>query len=230
MELLKTKHISKSFVTLSKEPLLVLQDISISIAQGEFLSIVGKSGSGKTTLMNILGCLDRPTSGNYFLEGEDISKKTANELARIRNQKIGFVFQTFNLLEDATALENVALPLLYAKIPTAEAQKRAADELIALGLEERMLYFPNKLSGGQRQRVAIARALVNRPALILADEPTGNLDSKTGIQTMEIFRKLNASLGITFVIVTHDDEIAASTDRIINLVDGIVVSTENKKS
>ena len=230
MELLRTERISKSFVTLSKEPLLVLQDISISIAQGEFLSIIGKSGSGKTTLMNILGCLDRPTSGNYFLEGEDISKKTANELARIRNQKIGFVFQTFNLLEDATALENVALPLLYAKIPTAEAQKRAADELIALGLEERMLYFPNKLSGGQRQRVAIARALVNRPALILADEPTGNLDSKTGIQTMEIFRKLNASLGITFVIVTHDDEIAASTDRIINLVDGIVVSTENKKS
>ena len=230
MELLRTERISKSFVTLSKEPLLVLQDISISIAQGEFLSIIGKSGSGKTTLMNILGCLDRPTSGSYFLEGENVSKKTANELARIRNQKIGFVFQTFNLLEDATALENVALPLLYAKIPTAEAQKRAADELIALGLEERMLYFPNKLSGGQRQRVAIARALVNRPALILADEPTGNLDSKTGIQTMEIFRKLNASLGITFVIVTHDDEIAASTDRIINLVDGIVVSTENKKS
>ncbi len=230
MELLRTEHISKSFATLSKEPLLVLEDISISITKGEFLSIVGKSGSGKTTLMNILGCLDRPTSGNYFLEGEDVSKKTTNELALIRNQKIGFVFQTFNLLEDATALENVALPLLYARVPVAEAQKRATDELTILGLEERMHYLPNKLSGGQRQRVAIARALINRPELILADEPTGNLDSKTGIQTLEIFRKLNNSLGITFVIVTHDDEIAASTDRIIHLVDGVVVTKTNKKA
>ncbi len=229
MELLRTEHISKSFETMGKEPLLVLQDISITIAQGEFLSIVGKSGSGKTTLMNILGCLDRPTSGKYFLENEDISQKNANALAKIRNQKIGFVFQTFNLLEDASALENVALPLLYARIPVAVAQKRAADELIALGLEDRMHYLPNKLSGGQRQRVAIARALVNRPALILADEPTGNLDSKTGIQTMEIFRELNKSLGITFIIVTHDDEIAASTDRVINLVDGKVISKTNHR-
>lgn len=227
MELLRTEHLTKSFNTDNSSSLTVLKDITISINQGEFLSIVGKSGSGKTTLMNILGCLDRPTSGKYFFKGEDISEKTPNELAKIRNQNVGFIFQTFNLLEQSTALDNVALPLLYAKIPTAEAKRRAEEQLIELGLEDRMNYLPNRLSGGQRQRVAIARALVNRPELILADEPTGNLDSKTGLQTIEIFRDLNKSRKITFIIVTHDKELAASTNRIINLIDGTVAPKNN---
>ncbi len=220
MELFRTENVTKNFNNETNEPIAVLKDVSLSVNKGEFLSIIGKSGSGKTTLMNILGCLDRPSSGSYFFENENVSEKTANQLALIRNQKIGFIFQTFNLLDDSSALENVALPLLYAKIPVIEAQKRAEEELVRLGLEDRLHYLPNRLSGGQRQRVAIARALINRPTLILADEPTGNLDSKTGKQTIDIFRELNSSLNISFIIVTHDQEIAKQTDRIITIVDG----------
>lgn len=223
MELLRTEHVTKTFNTTTNTPLAVLKDISIAIMQGEFLSIIGKSGSGKTTLMNILGCLDRPSSGAYFFENEDTSLKNSDELARIRNKKIGFIFQTFNLLDDSTALENVMLPLLYARVPVSEAQKRAKQQLSDLGLEDKINVLPNRLSGGQRQRVAIARALINRPTLLLADEPTGNLDSKTGAQTLEIFRTLNTSLGITFIIVTHDQEIARQTDRIITIADGLII-------
>ncbi|HBY05717.1 MAG: ABC transporter-related protein [candidate division TM6 bacterium GW2011_GWE2_42_60] len=222
MELIRTEHISRSF-TIGNLTHQILTDICITVQKGEFLSIIGKSGSGKTTLMNILGCLDQPTSGSYFLEGKEISKLNPDELATIRNNQIGFIFQTFNLLDDLTALDNVALPLLYAGSTKKESRVRAQVLLQALDLDDRLAHFPKQLSGGQRQRVAIARALVNQPSLILADEPTGNLDSKTGVQTMEIFKKLNAEHGITFIIVTHDREIAHQTQRTIQLVDGKVV-------
>jgi len=222
MELIRTEHISRSF-TIGSLTNQILTDICITVQKGEFLSIIGKSGSGKTTLMNILGCLDQPTSGAYFLEGKEISKCNPDELAAIRNNQIGFIFQTFNLLDDLTALDNVALPLLYAGSTKKESRTRAQVLLQELDLGDRLTHFPKQLSGGQRQRVAIARALINRPSLILADEPTGNLDSKTGIQTMEIFKKLNVEYGITFIIVTHDREIAHQTQRTIQLVDGKVV-------
>lgn len=218
-ELIKVEHVSKIFHA-NRADLPILTDVSLVINQGEFASIIGKSGSGKTTLMNILGCLDQPTSGSYFFDGEDISKAVPDILAKIRNQKIGFIFQTFNLLEDATALDNVALPQLYAGTREKEARERAFEHLKLVELEDRVDHYPNQLSGGQRQRVAIARALINEPMLILADEPTGNLDSKTGDQIFEIFKKLNNEKNITFVIVTHDDELARKTDRIIQLVDG----------
>lgn len=221
MELLRTENITKIF-KMGNVDNQILNGISISIQKGEFLSIIGKSGSGKTTLMNILGCLDRPTSGSYFFESEDTDKLNPNQLAHIRNQHIGFVFQTFNLLEDLTALDNVALPQLYADFSEKEARERAREQLTMLDMADRLNHYPNQLSGGQRQRVAVARALVNKPLLILADEPTGNLDSKTGAQTMEIFRKLNKELGVTFIIVTHDREIAHQTDRTIEIVDGRV--------
>lgn len=222
-ELIKIEHISKTFHA-TRADLPILTDISLVIEQGEFASIIGKSGSGKTTLMNILGCLDQPTTGSYFFDGEDISKAKPDSLAQIRNQKIGFIFQTFNLLEDATALDNVALPLLYAGIKEKEARVRAFEHLKLVELETRVDHYPNQLSGGQRQRVAIARALINEPMLILADEPTGNLDSKTGDQIFEIFKRLNEEKNITFIIVTHDNELAHKTNRIIQLVDGKLVS------
>ncbi len=221
MELLRTENITKIF-RMGHVDNQILNGISITIQKGEFLSIIGKSGSGKTTLMNILGCLDRPTTGSYFFENEDTDKLNPNQLAHIRNQHIGFVFQTFNLLEDLTALDNVALPQLYADFSEKEARERAKEQLTMLDMADRLNHYPNQLSGGQRQRVAVARALVNKPLLILADEPTGNLDSKTGAQTMEIFRKLNEELGVTFIIVTHDREIAHKTDRTIEIVDGRV--------
>lgn len=223
MEIIKTENITKTFSDTAHSNLPILNGVTMSIEKGEFVSIIGKSGSGKTTLMNILGCLDQPTSGSYWLDGEDISQADPDHLAQIRNQKIGFIFQTFNLLEDATALDNVALPQLYAGVLEKDARKKAAEYLKMVELEDRLNHYPNQLSGGQRQRVAVARALINEPALILADEPTGNLDSKTGDQIFEIFRKLNQELKITFVIVTHDRELAHRTERIIELVDGKVV-------
>jgi putative ABC transport system ATP-binding protein len=196
-----------------------LRGVSLEINRGEFVAIMGASGSGKSTFMNILGCLDRPNSGRYLLEGTDVSQLDKVQLAGIRNRKIGFVFQGFNLLARTTALENTELPTLYARIDKAEREKRAVEALKMVGLEERMDHFPSQLSGGQQQRVAIARALVNRPSLLLADEPTGNLDSRTSVEVMEIFQTLNAR-GLTIILVTHEHDIAQFARRSIVFRDG----------
>jgi len=196
-----------------------LRGVSLEIKRGEFVAIMGASGSGKSTFMNILGCLDRPNSGRYLLEGTDVSQLDKVQLAGIRNRKIGFVFQGFNLLARTTALENTELPTLYARIDKAEREKRAVEALKMVGLEERMEHFPSQLSGGQQQRVAIARALVNRPSLLLADEPTGNLDSRTSVEVMEIFQTLNDG-GLTIILVTHEHDIAQFARRSIVFRDG----------
>jgi putative ABC transport system ATP-binding protein len=202
-----------------------LRGVSVDIAAGEFVAIMGASGSGKSTFMNIIGCLDKPTSGQYFLENDDVSKMTKAELAFIRNRKIGFVFQGFNLLARTTALENVELPTLYARIPKEERHKRATDALTLVGLGERIHHFPSQLSGGQQQRVAIARGLVNKPAILLADEPTGNLDSKTSVEIMDIFQRLNDA-GLTIVLVTHEPDIAHFAKRTIIFRDGKIKRDE----
>ncbi|MBK5260325.1 MAG: ABC transporter ATP-binding protein [Thermoanaerobaculia bacterium] len=199
-----------------------LRGVDVEIDGGDFVSIIGPSGSGKSTLMHILGCLDSPSSGEYWLDGQDVAEHTSRELARIRNQKIGFVFQTFNLLPRATILKNVELPLLYAGVRKDARRERAMAALARVGLDHRWKHRPNQLSGGQRQRVAIARALVNTPSLILADEPTGNLDSKTGSDIIDIFEGL-ATSGQTIIIVTHDPNIAQRTNRRIQMVDGSIV-------
>jgi putative ABC transport system ATP-binding protein len=202
-----------------------LRGVSVDIAAGEFVAIMGASGSGKSTFMNIIGCLDKPTSGQYFLENDDVSKMTKAELAFIRNRKIGFVFQGFNLLARTTALENVELPTLYARIPKEERHKRATDALTLVGLGDRIHHFPSQLSGGQQQRVAIARGLVNKPAILLADEPTGNLDSKTSVEIMDIFQRLNDA-GLTIVLVTHEPDIAHFAKRTIIFRDGKIKRDE----
>jgi putative ABC transport system ATP-binding protein len=200
-----------------------LRGVDVAITKGEFVSIIGPSGSGKSTLMHILGCLDQPSSGKYWLDGEDVAEMSARALARVRNQKIGFVFQTFNLLPRATILKNVELPLLYAGMSTDKRRAQAMEALKRVGLDHRVKSRPNELSGGQRQRVAIARALVNNPSLILADEPTGNLDTKTGSEIIRIFEGL-AAADETIVLVTHDPGIAARTQRCIKIVDGEIVA------
>ncbi|HEU5450611.1 MAG TPA: ABC transporter ATP-binding protein [Terriglobales bacterium] len=197
-----------------------LRGVNVQILPGEFVAIMGTSGSGKSTFMNMLGCLDKPTNGRYVLEGTDVSHLNKNELAAIRNRKLGFVFQGFNLLARTTALENVELPTLYARLDKEERLKRAQEALKLVGLGDRMDHFPSQLSGGQQQRVAIARALVNRPAILLADEPTGNLDSRTSVEIMDIFQKLNQERGITIVLVTHEPDIAQFAKRIIVFRDG----------
>ncbi|MEZ8104473.1 ABC transporter ATP-binding protein [Vibrio clamense] len=208
------------------EEVRALDGVSLSINKGEFLSILGPSGSGKSTLMNMLGCLDKPTAGEYLLNDEDVSALTGNQLAKIRNQNIGFVFQSFNLLEYASALENVALPLVYRGVKASERRAKAASLLNKVGLGDRMHHKPNQLSGGQKQRVAIARALVNDPQIILADEPTGALDSKSGAEIEALFNELNQE-GRTLIIVTHDNALAQRTHRIVTIKDGQVVADDN---
>jgi len=217
--LVKTYHVGETEVR-------ALRGVTYAIGQGDFLAIMGPSGSGKSSLMNILGCLDRPTSGEYFLEGEEVSGFDKNKLARIRNQKIGFVFQSFNLLSRTTALENTELPLLYSTTNGKDVTERALAALAAVGLKDRAHHKTNQLSGGEQQRVAIARALLNNPSLILADEPTGNLDSKTSSEVMNIFKSLNEEKGITMVMVTHEPDIAAWAGKRIYLKDGLIVREE----
>jgi putative ABC transport system ATP-binding protein len=199
-----------------------LDSVSLSIAKNDYLAIMGPSGSGKSTLMNLIGCLDTPTSGSYILNGREVAKLDDNALAEIRNKEIGFIFQTFNLLSRTNALQNVELPLIYAGLARQERHKRASDALVAVGLGERMNHKPNELSGGQRQRVAVARALVNNPSILLADEPTGNLDSKTGDEIMELFDEL-CRKGNTIILVTHEEYIANRAQRIVKLRDGRIV-------
>lgn len=206
---------------LGSEIVKVLKGIDLTINKGEYVALMGPSGSGKSTLMNILGCLDTPTSGRYVLNGKDVSQMSDDELAGIRNKEIGFVFQTFNLLPRTTALDNVALPMVYAGYKKPERNERATTVLTQVGLADRMDHKPNQLSGGQRQRVAVARALVNHPSIILADEPTGNLDSKTSLEIMGLFNEIHAN-GNTVIIVTHEEEIAAYAHRVIRLRDGLI--------
>ncbi|MCH2489666.1 MAG: ABC transporter ATP-binding protein [Flavobacteriales bacterium] len=224
---IKIRDIRRDF-PLGQEIVKVLKGIDLDIERGEYVALMGPSGSGKSTLMNLLGCLDTPTSGSYELNGADVSNMSDDELAEIRNKEIGFVFQTFNLLPRTTALENVALPMIYAGASKSDRTKRAEEVLTDVGLADRMDHKPNQLSGGQRQRVAVGRALVNKPSIILADEPTGNLDSKTSIEIMNLFDAIHAS-GNTVILVTHEEEIALHAHRIIRLRDGIVESDKRIK-
>jgi len=226
--LIELEDITKIY-QVGAEEVPAIRGISLTIDVNEYLSIMGPSGSGKSTLMNILGCLDTPSSGTYLFKGREIAGRDDNELAGIRNREIGFVFQTFNLLPRVTALHNVELPLIYNGTPARERRKAAREALAAVGLADRAHHRPNELSGGQRQRVAIARALVNRPAIILADEPTGNLDSKTGEEIMQIFEQIHTA-GNTIILVTHEEYIAQHTQRSIRLLDGRVATDEHRQS
>jgi putative ABC transport system ATP-binding protein len=228
MAMIETHKLAK-FYDLGDEGVHALEDVTIKIEKGEFVAIMGPSGSGKSTFMNIIGCLDQPTAGKYLLDGQEISGLSRNELAGIRNRKIGFVFQGFDLLSRTTALENVELPLLYNHVPAKERKKKSLASLKMLGLEGREYHHPNQLSGGQQQRVAIARALVNKAPILMADEPTGNLDTKTSIEIMEILVQLNRDSGTTIILVTHEPDIATFSKRIIHFVDGHVISDEEVK-
>ncbi len=223
--LIKIKNITRDFI-LGNETVYVLKGIDLEIKRGEYVALMGPSGSGKSTLMNLLGCLDTPTSGSYVLNGKDVSSMSDDELAEIRNKEIGFVFQTFNLLPRTTALDNVALPMVYAGYSKSERNVRATEVLQQVNLSDRMDHQPNQLSGGQRQRVAIARALVNKPSIILADEPTGNLDSKTSVEIMKLFGDIHKN-GNTVILVTHEEDIAAYAHRVIRLRDGIIESDKS---
>ena len=224
MAILKLTDICKDYQQ-GKEPVRVLKNINLTVERGDYLAIMGPSGSGKTTLMNLIGCLDVPTSGTYELDGKNLKDLSDDELADIRNKHLGFVFQSFHLLPKMDALDNVALPLLYAGVPLKERRERAAEALKAVGLEERMNFLPNQLSGGQCQRVAIARAMVGKPDLLLADEPTGALDTKSGNQIMEIFRRLSED-GMTIIMITHEPSIAACADKTYRILDGELYTNE----
>lgn len=224
--LISISNLKRDF-QLGSETIYVLKGIDLQINKGEYVALMGPSGSGKSTLMNLLGCLDTPTSGNYILNGNDVSQMHDDDLAEIRNKEIGFVFQTFNLMPRTTALDNVALPMIYAGFPKSERIVRATEVLTQVGLDDRMDHQPNQLSGGQRQRVAIARALVNKPSIILADEPTGNLDSKTSEEIMKLFGDIHSN-GNTVILVTHEEDIAKYAHRIIRLKDGMIESDTSK--
>jgi putative ABC transport system ATP-binding protein len=218
------ENIFKSFYVGSENELEILHGLTFDVPEGQFLSVVGQSGSGKSTLMNLIGVLDRPTGGTYILDGLDIAKTKDKTLSAIRNKKIGFVFQTFNLISRTTALKNIELPMMYAGVPQKDRTIRAKELLEMVDMTDRMKHMPNELSGGQKQRVAIARAMVNDPAIILADEPTGALDTKTGRMVMDLFHKLHREQGKTIILITHNPELAAETDRIITLADGYIIS------
>ncbi len=222
---ISVKNLVKTYVVGEVE-VPALRGINLDVQPGEFLAVTGASGSGKSTFMHIVGCLDKPSSGQYFLDGQDVSRMSRDQLAAVRNRKIGFVFQGFNLLARTSALDNVELPLLYGNSPlkSADRHQRAMEVLKAVGLENRADHHPNQLSGGQQQRVAIARALINRPSILLADEPTGNLDTRTSIEVMDIFQHLNTDRGITVVLITHETDIAEYGSRIVQFRDGLLVS------
>lgn len=224
-EMIRMEDLTKIYDT-GEIQVKALKSINLSIHKGEFIAIMGASGSGKSTLMNIIGCLDRPTEGHYYLEGDDVMEKTDNELSAVRNKKIGFVFQSFNLISRTSSLKNVELPMVYGRIGAEERRERALELLKNVGLEDRAHHLPNELSGGQKQRVAIARALANKPQIILADEPTGNLDSQSSVEIMDIFCRLNKEEGNTVIIVTHERDIAEFTDRIITFKDGNIIKDE----
>lgn len=226
MGLIDIRNVSKVYAVGGDIDVRALDHVSLTIGKGEFMAIMGHSGSGKSTLMNILGCLDKPTEGHYYLEGIDVAGLDRDELADIRNRKIGFVFQGFNLLPRTSALENVELPMLYNGIAVRERKEKALRALKIVGLEGREHHTPNQLSGGQQQRVAIARAIVNQAPIILADEPTGNLDSKTSIEIMELFQRLNGESGITIILVTHEPDIATYSRRVVRFSDGKLISDE----
>src|SRR6058998_3936846 len=228
MALIVTQELTKDY-RLGPHTVHALRGLTVEVERGEFVAVMGPSGSGKSTFMNLLGCLDSPTAGRYVLDGEDVADLAQDERARIRNQKIGFVFQTFNLLPRTTALENAELPLLYAGVPTRVRRARARDRLAAVGLAERATHHPSQLSGGQQQRVAIARALVNDPAVLLADEPTGNLDTRTSVEILALMQQLNRQ-GITIVLVTHEPDIAAFASRMLTFRDGRLLRDEPVRS
>jgi len=222
--LIRLQNISRRY-QMGTETVHALRDVSLEIQRGEYVAIMGPSGSGKSTLMNLIGCLDTPTSGGYELNGIQVSEMNDNQLAEVRNREIGFVFQTFNLLARSNALHNVELPLIYAGMPADERRKIALEAITQVGLADRMYHKPNELSGGQRQRVAVARALVNKPSILLADEPTGNLDSKTGREIMALFADLSRK-GNTIIVVTHEEDIARQARRIVRILDGLIASDE----
>ena len=227
-DVIRIDRVSKIYQT-GDIPVHALRGLSLRIHRGEFVSIMGPSGSGKSTLMNIIGCLDRPTKGKYFIEGADVSSMGKSELADIRNKRVGFVFQSFNLVSRTSALENVELPLLYAGVSGGERHRRAQEALAIVGLADRARNMPNQLSGGQQQRVALARALVNNPSIILADEPTGALDSRTSVEVMEIFQRLNRERKLTVIIVTHEPDISLYAERVIQVRDGKIASDDRVK-